>query len=266
MTIGPRNGFSGAQAGLAPKAAVSDPTTGAGAPRSLLEHLPIVIINFKTYEEATGDRAVGLARICRSVAMRHGTQIIISPQFTDIHRVARETSAYTPVFAQHIDDGIGKYTGSVSPLAVREAGAVGTLLNHSERRLPIGEVGKRIQAAKAHDLMTLCFADSIEESLKIESFGPDMIAYEPPELVGSGISVSTSKPSQIIDFVTRVTPKVRRLVGAGISNAGDVKKALELGADGWGVSSAFTKAKDPEKVLTELVAASSAAARRHAPT
>jgi triosephosphate isomerase len=222
----------------------------------LLEHLPIIIVNFKTYEEATGDLAVRLARICRSVAMRFGKRIIISPQFTDIYRISVESSAYTPVFAQHIDDGIGKFTGSISPLAVREAGAVGTLLNHSERRLPIEEVGRRISAAKAHGLMSLCFADSIEESLKIAAFGPEMIADEPPDLVGTGISVSTAKPSQITDFVNRVTPSVRRLVGAGISNAVDVKKALELGADCWGVSSAFTKAKDPERVLTELVEAS----------
>jgi triosephosphate isomerase len=234
---------------------VSDPKTTA-ARNPLLERLPIIIINFKTYEEATGDRALRLARICRSVAMRFGKRIIISPQFTDIYRISKESPAYTPVFAQHIDDGIGKFTGSISPLAVREAGAVGTLLNHSERRLAIDEIGKRIQAAKAHGLMTLCFADSIEESLRIESFNPDMIAYEPPELVGTGISVSTAKPSQITDFVSKVTPKVRRLVGAGISNAGDVRKALELGADGWGVSSAFTKAKDPEKILNELVEAS----------
>jgi triosephosphate isomerase len=225
-------------------------------PKALLKHLPIIIINFKTYEEATGARAVRLARICGRVAAKYRKRIIISPQYTDIYRIAREASSWTPVFAQHIDDGIGKFTGSVSPLAVREAGAVGTLLNHSERRLTIEETGKRVGAAKAHGLMTLCFADSIEETLKIEAFGPEMIAYEPPELVGTGISVSTAKPSQITDFVSKVTPKVRRLVGAGISNAGDVKKALELGADGWGVSSAFTKAKDPEKVLKELVAAS----------
>jgi triosephosphate isomerase len=234
---------------------VSNPkTTPSRDP--LLEQLPIIIINFKTYEEATGDRALRLARICRSVAMKYGKRIIISPQFTDIYRISMESSPYTPVFAQHIDDGIGKFTGSISPLAVREAGAVGTLLNHSERRLPIEEVGKRIRAAKAHGLMSLCFADSIEESLKIAAFEPEMIAYEPPELVGTGISVSTAKPSQITDFVSRVTPRVRRLVGAGISNAGDVKKSLELGADGWGVSSAFTKAKDPERILTDLVEAS----------
>ena len=212
----------------------------------LLQRLPIILVNFKTYEEATGERAFKLARICRSVAMKHGKRIIISPQFTDIYRISREASNYTPVFAQHIDDGIGKFTGSVSPLAVKEAGAIGTLLNHSEKRLTVDEIGKRIAAAKAHGLMTLCFADSIRESLKIAELGPDMIAYEPPELVGTGISVSTARPEQITDFVDKVTPTVKRLVGAGISNALDVKKALELGADGWGVSSAFTKAKDPE--------------------
>lgn len=228
----------------------------APARNPLLDRLPIIIINFKTYEEATGDRALGLARICQSVAMRFGKRIIISPQFTDIYRISWETSAYTPIFAQHIDDGIGKFTGSISPLAVKEAGAVGTLLNHSERRLTIDEIGKRIKAAKAHGLMSLCFADSIEESLKIASLAPEMIAYEPPELVGTGISVSTAKPSQITEFVSSVAPSVRRLVGAGISNAEDVAKALELGADGWGVSSAFAKAKDPEGILTELVRAS----------
>ncbi|HEV2389549.1 MAG TPA: triose-phosphate isomerase [Nitrososphaerales archaeon] len=235
---------------------MSQPDQAAHARNPLLDRLPIIIINFKTYEEATGEKALSLARICRSVAMRFGKRIIISPQFTDINRITRETSEYTPVFAQHIDDGIGKFTGSISPLAVKEAGAVGTLLNHSERRLTIEEIGNRIKVAKAHGLMSLCFADSMEESLKIASFSPEMIAYEPPELVGTGISVSTAKPSQITDFVSGVNPIVRRLVGAGISNPGDVAKALELGADGWGVSSAFTKAKDPETVLTELVRAS----------
>jgi triosephosphate isomerase len=103
--------------------------------------------------------------------------------------------------------------------------------------------------------MSLCFAESVEESLKIAELSPEMIAYEPPELVGTGISVSKARPSQITDFVNGVTPKVRRLVGAGISSPGDVAKAIELGADGWGVSSAFAKSPDPEKTLTELVRA-----------
>jgi triosephosphate isomerase (TIM) len=222
---------------------------------SLLSRLPIIIVNFKTYEEATGDRAVDLARICARVAKKHGKRIIVSPQFTDIYRISSESSPYTPVFAQHIDDGVGKFTGSVSPLAVKEAGAVGTLLNHSEKRLTTDEVGKRIAVAKAYGLTTLCFADSIGESLKIAALGPDMVAYEPPELVGSGISVTT-RPAAVTEFVAKVPRSARRLVGAGISYPADVKKALELGADGWGVSSAFTRSKDPEKTLSELVGSS----------
>ena len=235
---------------------MSAPKRRTDAGRAVLEHLPIIIINFKTYEEATGERAVRLAKICGRVAAKFEKRIIVSPQFTDIYRISREASKWTPVFAQHIDDGIGKFTGSVSPLAVKQAGAVGTLLNHSERRLTVPEIGKRVKAAKAHGLMSLVFADSVEESVKIEAFAPEMIAYEPPELVGTGISVSTARPGAVTEFVSKVTPRVRRLVGAGITKPVDVKKALELGADGWGVSSAFTKASDPERVLMELVEAS----------
>ena len=188
--------------------------------------------------------------------MRFGKRIIISPQFTDIYRISRETSAYTPVFAQHMDDGIGKFTGSVSPLALKEAGAVGHPPQPLRAEAHDGgdrEEGEGREGTRPDEPL---LRRQHKESLKIEAFDPEMIAYEPPELVGTGISVSTARPSQITDFVKVATPSVRRLVGAGISNAGDVKKALELGADGWGVSSAFTKAKTPEVVLTELVEAS----------
>ena len=115
---------SGRQARL--NAPVSDLQRRVEASHSLLQRLPIIIINFKTYEEATGDRALRLARICRSVAMKYGKRITIS-RSSPTSTGSRESSAYIPVFAQHIDDGIGKFTGSISPLAVREAGAVGTL-------------------------------------------------------------------------------------------------------------------------------------------
>jgi len=218
--------------------------------------LPLVIVNFKTYEAATGARAVRLAEICERVSRKHEIVIMISPQYTDIYRICRESSISIPVFAQHIDDKIGQYTGSVSPIAVKEAGASGTLLNHSEKRIPIQQVGDRIAAARSNGLLTLCFADSMVESRKIAAFGPDMLAYEPPELVGTGISVSSVRPGEITEFVRGISPKVKRLVGAGITSGGDAAKSVELGADGFGVSSAVTKSKDPEKTLVELVEAS----------
>ena len=43
------------------------------------------------------------------------------------------------------------------------------------------------------------------------------------------------------------------LCGAGVHTQEDVRKAVELGAQGILVASGVVNAKDPEKVLTELM-------------
>ena len=81
---------------------------------------------------------------------------------------------------------------------------------------------------------------------------PDITSMEPPELIGSGISVSKSKPeivSDTVKLVQRVNPQMPILCGAGISTAEDVSKALELGTRGVLVASGIVKAKDPYSVL-----------------
>ena len=99
----------------------------------------------------------------------------------------------------------------------------------------------------------LCTKDA-EESARLAKYEPTYIAVEPPELIGSGISVSTAKPEVVSGTVSAVA-KVNRtpvLCGAGVSNASDVKKAVELGAKGVLLASAYVKAKDPKKLLTEM--------------
>ena len=92
-------------------------------------------------------------------------------------------------------------------------------------------------------------------SRKIAEFSPDFLAYEPPELIGTGIPVSKTKPEVVrrtVEIVKRVNPKVKVLCGAGISSGEDVKKALELGTKGVLVASAVVKAKDPKSVLEDF--------------
>jgi len=96
----------------------------------------------------------------------------------------------------------------------------------------------------------MCIRDS-----KFAELTPTFIAVEPPELIGSGISVSNSKPEIIINSVKAVketNQKITVLCGAGVSNNEDVRKSLELGAEGVLLASAFVKAKDPKAFLTEL--------------
>ena len=68
----------------------------------------------------------------------------IAVQATDISRVAASVDKkLVMVFAQHIDtNGQGKSTGFVTADAVKEAGAVGTLLNHAEHK--ITDIAKRV--------------------------------------------------------------------------------------------------------------------------
>ena len=79
----------------------------------------------------------------------------------------------------------------------------------------------------------------------------DVIAVEPPELIGGDISVSTARPELISDSVQKIS-KVPVLVGAGVKNGADVRIARKLGAVGVLIASGVTKANDPEAVLLDL--------------
>lgn len=216
---------------------------------------PIVVINFKSYLEATGAKALQIAKIAEQIADEVKIMIALAPQFSDIYRIAREVSL--PIFAQHIDPITpGSYTGHVLAESVKEAGAIGTLLNHSEKKLSLNDLKVAIQRAKEANLITVVCADKPGACKTIASFGPDYLAIEPPELIGSGIAISKAKPEVItktIETVKSENERVKVIAGAGISSGLDVKRAIELGAHGVLVASYVVKAKDPGKAIRELV-------------
>ncbi|MGW8179318.1 MAG: triose-phosphate isomerase [bacterium] len=218
---------------------------------------PIILLNLKTYEESMGQKAIDFARIAERVNEKTGISIAIAPQAIDIAAVT--VSSETPVFAQHIDPVYyGKYTGHILPEAVAEAGAYGTLLNHSEHQIPLDKIEAAIKRAKEVDLVTVVCADTVDNAKKIALFEPDAIAIEPPELIGSGISVSTAQPEIVsgsVAAVRSVDKDIKVLCGAGITNGEDAKAALELGAKGILVASGVVKAPDPYKALLELARA-----------
>lgn len=215
---------------------------------------PLILVNFKTYLEATGKGAVELARIAEKVSRETQVPICVAPQFTDLATVASKVDI--PVFAQHIDPiEPGSQTGYVLADAVKEAGAVGTLINHSERQLKLSEIDAAIKIAREKGLVSVVCANNQSVSAAVAALKPDMVAVEPPELIGTGISVSKAKPEVVtatIKLVREVNPTVTILCGAGVSNGEDVAVALRLGTQGVLVASAVVKAKDPYRVLMEF--------------
>ena len=214
---------------------------------------PIFITNFKTYEQATGQQAVDLALIHQAVAEATGASIAVAVQACDLYRVSQAVSI--PVFAQHIDPvDYGSFTGHTLPQSVRTSGGIGTLLNHSERRLPVDVLTNTLACAQKTSLIRIVCCEDVAEVAKFAQFEPDFLAFEPPELIGcSGKSVATEEPDSIKQAVDSTGLPV--LVGAGISTPEDIAVSLRLGAQGFLVASAITKAKNPQKVLTELVSA-----------
>ncbi|MEK6964027.1 MAG: triose-phosphate isomerase [Nanoarchaeota archaeon] len=212
----------------------------------------VVIINFKTYEQATGKNAVKLAKICEQVAKSSKADIRIAVQPTDLAAVVKAVKI--PVYAQHIDSySYGKFTGFITAEAVKAAGAKGTLLNHSEHRLKLDEVEDCVKRAKKLGLVTVLCANDPLIGQALATLKPDFIAIEPPELIGGTISVSEAEPEVIKDIVKRIGKKERILVGAGVHTGKDVHVAHQLGAAGVLLASGVTIAKDPRKVLKNLV-------------
>lgn len=217
---------------------------------------PIVIVNLKTYLEGTGKNALTLAQIAKGVTERTGVNIVLAPQFTDLTLLARDTAV--PLYAQHIDPITpGSHTGHILPEAVRDAGAVGTLINHSERRLPFETVEATIQRAKEIGLISCVCVDTPRTAQRIASYRPDIVAVEPPELIGTGIPVSQAQPEMVTNTVTlvrEVNADVTILCGAGITRGADVEAALKLGTEGVLIASGIVKAADRRAALLDLVA------------
>jgi len=211
----------------------------------------MIITNFKTYESATGEAAMHLGKIHETIAKKTGADIRIVVQPVDLAWLSRELDI--PVYAQHIDPvSFGSHTGHILPENVKMAEAVGTLLNHSERRLERGILEASIKRAKNVELDVIVCAKDPEEGASFLGFEPALIAVEPPELIGGDISVSTAQPD-IIKNAAALIGTDKLLVGAGVKTGEDVRIALQLGACGVLLASGVTKAKDPEAVLMDLV-------------
>jgi triosephosphate isomerase len=214
----------------------------------------LILINFKNYPEAFGEKGLKLAKICEKVAKKYGIKIAVAPNILDLKKIC--STVKIPVFSQHVDAKEGeKNTGSILPENLKRIGANGSLLNHSEKRIEMKEIEKAIKLLKKNKLISVCCARNLEEAKEIAKFSPDFLAYEEPSLIASGKAISKVEPEKVRDFVKmllRINPKIIPLCGAGISSAEDVKLALELGTKGVIIASAVVKAKNPEYLLSEI--------------
>ena len=215
---------------------------------------PIIIINVKTYEESTGKKALEIAQAAEKVAQKEKAEIAIAVQATDITMISQKVKL--PIMAQHIDNKTyGSNTGFLIPEAAKQAGAVGTILNHAEHQIDEKTIEETIKKAQKLGMFVCLCANTPQRGAELAKYNPEFIAVEPPELIGGDISVSNAQPGIVVDavkLIKKANPKIKVLVGAGVKTGADVKKSLELGAEGVLLASGVVKAADKEKTITDL--------------
>jgi len=214
-----------------------------------------IVVNFKTYPEASGPAALELAKVCEQVSSESGAVIIVAPPMLDLAMVA--ANVRIPVYAQHLDSvPSGSTTGHITVENAKASGARGTLINHSERRVKVAEIHDIIDRSRSAALATIVCTNNLAVSKACAAMDPDYVAIEPPELIGGDISVTTANPKIVSDTVMSIkaiSGRVGVLCGAGIKNGKDVARAIALGADGVLLASGVVKAKDKRAVLVDLV-------------
>jgi len=209
-----------------------------------------VLVNLKAYD----CDPVAIAEAAAAVAEGGDHVVAVAPQTAHLERVA---ATGVETWAQHVDpDPPGSHTGSSAAEAAADAGADGTLLNHSERRLRLADIDASLRAAERVGLETVVCANNPTQVAAAAALGPDAVAVEPPELIGTGTPVSRADPDVVRDAVAAaaaVDPDVDVLCGAGISTGEDVVAAGELGATGVLLASGVALADAPRAALEALV-------------
>ncbi len=226
-----------------------------------------IFVNFKTYPQAAGEKAVALAKVCQAAAEESGLEIIPIVQVADLCPVKKAVKI--PVWVQHIDpQPPGKFTGWINLETVMEEGASGALISHSEHQIPPGTIKQIISrivncklkiseaclalAPQIENFESMVCCKTLGQIERLVKLKPDFIGYEISELIGGEVSITDESPKSIGHAVEICGP-IPVIVGAGVHKPEDLKKAKELGAKGVLISSAVVLAEDPKEALLRLL-------------
>ncbi len=221
-----------------------------------LSDTPLILINLKSYAESIGSGAHGIAQAAEVVSEESGISIGLAPMYPDIHPISHHYSI--PVFAQHVSPfNPGAHTGSIPVVAAKSAGAIGSLVNHSEFRLTVADIDSVVSSLKNAGMLSIICSNNVSTTKAVSTFNPDYVAIEPPELIGGQVSVAQANPEIItasVEAAKSVIPDMKVLAGAGIHCGNCVKTAIDLGCSGVLLASSVVKAEKPDDVLRNLVA------------
>ena len=192
----------------------------------------MIFLNFKIYQETSGDNTIKLCRLLKD------KRVVPCLQAVDIYRV-KQALPDLAVWGQYAD-----------PVGL--AGASGVLLNHSEHPVDFATLNHTVDEVKKAGLKLMIITDTGELIKKVNQLKPDYIGFEDPKLIGGSVAMIDAH----FDLVKQAAFAAQGplIVGGGIRTGEHVTKSLKAGGQGVLVASEFAKSNNPEETLKELLA------------
>ena len=202
-----------------------------------------------------GERLVEIAKGFDRLSEKYDIDVILDIPDTEIRSVASAVKR-VHVYSQHMDSiPVGRGMGRTLPEALKDAGAVGCMLNHAEHKLTLGEIAEAIRRADEVGLATIVCADSVDEVRAVAKLAPNILVAEPTELIGTGRPADREYVDEVIKVIKEINPDILPFPSAGISCGADCYNIIKAGSSASGCSSAIAKAADPLALAEEMIAA-----------
>ena len=213
---------------------------------------PLFIINAKNYYEASGENLRRFIEYAEAASQDFNVEVLVAPPPIDLYYYARMNP--DRLISQFVDRvEYGSSTGHIPIRRLIDIGVKYSLINHSENRVDHMLIKDISLAAAENGLRLVVCVQSTEELNELIALGvePYAYAFEPPELIGSGRSVSKYASKELIKAVEICdNAGIPCLCGAGITDVEDVELAMEYGISGILVASGIVKAGNPlEKIM-----------------
>ncbi|MDD4366069.1 MAG: triose-phosphate isomerase [Eubacteriales bacterium] len=221
---------------------------------------PFFEIGTKNY--IYGDMVLEYALSADAAAIKYDIDVLFITPVVEIRRVCEHTKRLI-VLAPYMDTlRPGRGMADILPEGIKAAGAKGVVVNHCEKPMSVPAIKATIDRAKELDLLVFACANTIAEAKAIAQLGPDIINPEPNELIGgSGNGVSDmSYVMESIRSIKEIDPGIFVEQAAGITSGQQVYDFIVAGSQGTGAASGIMNAKDPIRMIDEMIRATRQAA------
>jgi triosephosphate isomerase len=221
---------------------------------------PYFEIGTKNY--VWGDKVLEYAKAADAAAEKYDIDVLFITPVVEIRRIAENTRNLI-ILAPYMDTlRPGRGMADILPEAIKDAGAQGVVVNHSEKPMSLPAIKATIDRARELDMLVFACADTIAEAKAIAQLHPDIINPEPSELIGgAGGGVSDmSYVKESIKVIKEIYPDIMVEQAAGITNGQQVYDFIMAGSEAAGAASGIMNAEDPIGMIYEMIAATRRAA------